>query len=94
MLVNATAALEMGLLHEVVAPSALDDAIEATLALLLLGGPVAQGQAKQLVSDVLTKPEAQLPEYTARLLSMLRASPEGKQGLTAFLENEKPDWVR
>jgi methylglutaconyl-CoA hydratase len=33
-----------------------------------------------------------LAEETAQLLARLRVSPEGREGLSAFLERRKPGW--
>jgi len=91
---DATAAREIGLLHQTVDSKELDQAVEACVALLLQGGPIAQGEAKQLIRDVSLLPEDQRPEHTARVLARLRGSPEGKHGLTAFLDGKKPEWDR
>jgi methylglutaconyl-CoA hydratase len=60
---------------------------------LLHGGPIAHSEAKKLIRDVGVLSNAELPEHTARLLARLRGSPEGKEGLTAFLEKRKPNWM-
>jgi methylglutaconyl-CoA hydratase len=94
MTLNANEAREIGLLHQAVEPSELDATVEAYVAQLLKGGPLAQGEAKKLIRDVEHSPDAELPTLTARLLARLRGSPEGKEGLTAFLENRKSNWDR
>lgn len=92
MPIDAASAQQMGLLHQVVAASGLDQAVEECIALLLQGGPIAQREAKQLIRDAQTLTTDALPQHTARLLARLRGSAEGKEGLTAFLENRKPEW--
>jgi methylglutaconyl-CoA hydratase len=82
------------LLHQVVDATVLDETVEKHIALLLQGGPLAQAAAKQLVHDAQNKPAQELPDHTAKLLAKLRGSPEGKEGLTAFLENRKPEWAK
>jgi len=89
---DATDACAVGLLHQAVDAAALDQTVEDAIALLLQGGPNAQRQAKQLIRDVATVSTEGLPTYTASLLARLRSSPEGKEGLSAFLENRKPEW--
>jgi methylglutaconyl-CoA hydratase len=32
-------------------------------------------------------------EYTALMIANLRISPEGQEGMAAFLEKRKPKWV-
>jgi methylglutaconyl-CoA hydratase len=93
MVIDAQAACSIGLLHQVVANDALDQAVEDSLALLLQGGPIAHREAKQLVRAATTLAEPEQPHHTAALLARLRASPEGKEGLTAFLEKRKPSWT-
>ncbi len=92
MTLDAALAREAGLLHQVVDPNALDQTVEEYVALLLRGGPVAQSEAKQLIQKVSLVASEELPSYTARLLARLRSSPEGKEGLTAFLENRPAEW--
>lgn len=95
---QAPKAKEIGLVHEVVAdPAALPAAVEKVLGNILQCGPNAMKVAKQLVLD-LTWPEkrAQLNnplDYVARLLSDLRISAEGQDGVRAFLEKRKPSWL-
>ena len=33
-------------------------------------------------------------EYTARMIADIRASEEGQEGMNAFLEKRKPNWVK
>lgn len=94
MTIDGTAAHELGLLHEVVSAEQLDATVETYIALLLQGGPAAQREAKKLVRDVNDVAADKLPEHTARLLATLRSSPEGKEGLAAFLENRKANWMK
>ena len=92
MTLDASAACVLGLLHQSVANDALDTAVEECLTLILQGGPIAQREAKKLIRDVGVLSSAELPQHTANLLARLRGSPEGKEGLTAFLEKRKPNW--
>lgn len=92
MTLDAPTARDIGLLHDVVEPTSLDETIQKYIALLLKGGPLAQGEAKKLVREVESKKVEHLPTHTARLLARLRGSPEGKEGLSAFLESRKSAW--
>jgi methylglutaconyl-CoA hydratase len=90
---DAAQALRMGLLHEVVEADALDAAVERQVALLLKAGPVASASAKRLVRDVALQPERDLLDQSnARLIAALRVSPEGQEGLAAFLEKRPAEW--
>ena len=91
---DAAQALRMGLLHEVAEADALDAAVERQLALLLAAGPLACARAKQLVRDVALQPDRDLLDRTnADLIAALRVSPEGQEGLAAFLDKRKPAWA-
>ena len=92
---DAAEAHRIGLLHEVAADiDALDRAVERQVALLLKAGPVASAAAKQLVRDVALQPDRDLLDHlNARLIAGLRVSPEGQEGLSAFLDKRAPVWV-
>ncbi|MBP6215844.1 MAG: enoyl-CoA hydratase/isomerase family protein [Luteimonas sp.] len=92
---DAAEAHRLGLLHEVAADiDALDRAVERQVALLLKAGPVASAAAKQLVRDVALQPDRDLLDHlNARLIAGLRVSPEGQEGLSAFLDKRAPVWV-
>lgn len=91
---DAQQALRIGLLHEVVAADALDAAIERQVQLLLRAGPVASAQAKALVRAVVPQGDRDaLDGATADLIAALRGSPEGREGLAAFLDKRPPNWI-
>jgi methylglutaconyl-CoA hydratase len=90
---DAAQALQMGLLHDVVDADALDDAVDRQAALLLKAGPSAAAAAKTLVRDVAWRRDRDaLDEANAALIARLRVSPEGQEGLSAFLDKRKPNW--
>lgn len=90
---DAPTALRLGVLHQVA--SDLDQAVEATIESLLQGGPGAQAAAKALVFAVGRKPTDQsVRDHTAREIARQRASAEGREGTTAFLEKRKPNWIK
>ena len=62
--------------------------------LVLGAAPEAVADAKRLVHDVAGRPIDQaLGEETARRIAARRASDEGREGLSAFLEKRKPGWA-
>lgn len=81
---GAEVALRIGLVHEVTLD--LDDAVEGIVAALLAGGPEAVRAAKRLARE---RPEGL---DTARIAAERRTSPEGQEGLRAFLEKRDPSW--
>jgi len=91
---DAATALRLGLLHEVVSADALDAAIERQIALLLKSGPIASARAKRLIADVVAEPDLDARDSAnAELIAHLRVSPEGQEGLGAFLDKRAPAWV-
>jgi methylglutaconyl-CoA hydratase len=90
---DAVEAHRIGLLHQVVEADQLDAAIDHQLVLLLQAGPVAAATAKALVRRVAQAGDATaLDAANADLIAGLRVSPEGQEGLSAFLDKRKPAW--
>lgn len=91
---DAATALRIGLLHDVVAADALDAAIERQLSLLLKAGPLAAAGAKRLVARVAGSGDRDLLDIdNAELIARLRVSPEGQEGLSAFLDKRPATWT-
>lgn len=91
---DAATALRIGLLHDVVDAGALDAAIDRQLALLLKAGPLAAAGAKRLVARVAADTDRdRLDADNADLIARLRVSPEGQEGVGAFLEKRPPAWT-
>lgn len=90
---DAAEAARIGLLHEVVEAAALDGAVRRQVDFLLKAGPVAAASAKKLVRRVAAETgRDRLDADNAALIAQLRVSPEGQEGLGAFLEKRKPAW--
>ena len=89
---SATTAQEIGLVHEV--DDNLELALKPILDSLLLNGPAATTAAKSLVKLVAFAPINQgLIDETSRRIAEIRVSPEGQEGLGAFLDKRTPNWV-
>ncbi|MCX6247850.1 MAG: enoyl-CoA hydratase-related protein [Bacteroidetes bacterium] len=72
----------------------LEETLAEILANLRTSGPQAMKQCKTLIHEVcnhLTMKEAY--DYTARMIADIRASEEGQEGMNAFLEKRKPNWI-
>ena len=94
--IDAAEARHVGLLHTVVDAAGLDAAVERTLHFWAKGGPVAQREAKALalrMAGMTPESAERVDRDNAALIARLRVSPEGQQGLTAFLEKSAPPWV-
>ncbi|MGA0707419.1 MAG: enoyl-CoA hydratase-related protein [Steroidobacteraceae bacterium] len=90
-------AARIGLLHEAMPLDALDSRTAQLVDQLLLGGPRAQAEAKQLVTQVAGRDplrDGAVRQETEDRINRLRASAEGQEGLTAFLEKRPPGWTR
>jgi methylglutaconyl-CoA hydratase len=81
---DAPTALRIGLVHEVAAD--LDGALDRVVGELLSSGPEAARAAKRLVRE---RPDG---EEAAHVAARLRTSPEGQEGLRAFLEKRHAAW--
>lgn len=93
---EAPEAARIGLLHRCVPAAELDEAVERELHWLGKGGPMAQAEAKALALRMggMTREEAErIDAGNARLIARLRVSPEGQEGLSAFLDKRAPRWV-
>jgi methylglutaconyl-CoA hydratase len=92
---DAAEGWRLGLLHEIApADGAMDDKIGEICDALLDCGPVAQREAKELIRAVANKPlHSELVQDTAERIARIRSSPEGKEGVAAFLEKRKASWV-
>jgi len=92
--ISAAEAKALGLAHEVVAPEELDAKVAGIAAALLVGGPKSQAAAKDLIRAVADRPVSDaVVEDTARRIAELRATPEAKEGLAAFLDKRPAAWV-
>ncbi|MBF0355055.1 MAG: enoyl-CoA hydratase/isomerase family protein [Alphaproteobacteria bacterium] len=90
---SAAEALRLGLVHDVVPLADLDQAVDRLVASLLANGPEAIAHTKDLIRLVAKAPiDDALKDETAGRIAKRRASLEGKEGVTAFLEKRKPSW--
>jgi methylglutaconyl-CoA hydratase len=92
--ISAAQAQRMGLAHEVVAPDALDQAVQGILTSLLAASPHAVAEAKRLVRDVAGQPLTDvLVDDTVARIADIRASEQGREGVRSFLEKRRPSWL-
>lgn len=92
---SAAEAYRIGLLHEMVSDEeALDEALGEIIDALLKNGPRAIAECKELIQAVAWKPLSDaILDDTAQRITRLRASEEGREGMSAFLEKRKPNWI-
>ena len=90
---DATEAHRLGLLSMVSPSEKMDGEIEKMLEHLVQGGPRALAKIKDLIRSVSCGPVSDsLIEDTAARIAEIRVSPEGREGIAAFLEKRKPAW--
>ena len=95
-IIDAAEASRIGLLHQVVAADALDEAVDFALKLLAKAGPQAQREAKQLalrMGGINEQDAGRIDAENAELIARLRVSAEGQEGLGAFLDKRAPAWT-
>ena len=92
---SAAEAYRIGLLHEIVpGEEQLDEAVGEIIDSLLKNGPNAQAECKTLIRLLSGQPiDDSTVDETIQVITRVRSSPEGKEGLAAFLEKRKPNWI-
>ena len=92
---DANTAVQIELVHEAVEKSLLDDKVEQLVTAILSNGPEAVAVAKQLIFAVSGKPiDSKLIEHTCEVIAGIRVSAQGQEGLSAFLDKRKPNWLK
>ena len=90
---KADYAKSINLVHHVVHEEELDNKVAERVQQLLQAAPDAQADAKILIKHVVAhQGQESLREYTANLIARRRASDEGREGMSSFLEKRKPNW--
>ncbi|NOZ51870.1 MAG: enoyl-CoA hydratase/isomerase family protein [Gammaproteobacteria bacterium] len=90
---SSNEALSFGLLHDRIEPAALDNTIEAEITTLLKASPLAQQECKRLIHK-LAGVSDDISQYTTELIATIRNSDEGREGMSAFLDKRKPNWIK
>lgn len=89
---GAERARALGLVHAVVPAADLDATVTAYVDDLLAGAPGAISAAKHLIAECCRRPAHDTALFCAEAIAARRVSPEGQEGIRAFLEKRKPDW--
>jgi methylglutaconyl-CoA hydratase len=89
---DAATARSIGLVHEIA--DDIEAAAKPILDALLKGGPEAVADTKRLIRDVAGRElTPDLRAMTAGRIAARRASDEGREGMAAFFDKRKPDWI-
>ena len=90
---SAARAREIRLVHHVVPASGLDEVVAGVVEELLTSGPRAMGIAKALIAQVACELPENVIGLTSDAIASQRVSPEGQEGMKAFLQKRKPTWT-
>jgi methylglutaconyl-CoA hydratase len=90
---GAYRAFDIGLIHGTVPAEELDDTVQSLAQKLLRNGSSAMAAAKRLVREAATLPAEEAQRRAVATIAGLQVSPEGQEGLRAFLEKRKPSWT-
>ncbi|HTQ01111.1 MAG TPA: enoyl-CoA hydratase/isomerase family protein [Casimicrobiaceae bacterium] len=91
---EAAEAYRIGLVHDIVPIAQLDDRVNEMLGSLLTAGPDAQRECKALIRAVAGKPiDKAVIADTVQRIAAVRAAPEGKEGVAAFLGKRAAEWI-
>jgi methylglutaconyl-CoA hydratase len=72
----------------------MDEKIGTLIDAMLTCGPAAQREAKELIRAVAQRPvTSEVIQDTAERIARVRSSPEGREGVGAFLEKRRASWV-
>lgn len=91
---KADVAKSIGLVHEIVPAAGLDAAVARLVDAIAANGPLAVAAAKRLIRENAALRKDDAIENSVRAIAALRASPEGQEGLGAFLEKRRPAWKK
>jgi methylglutaconyl-CoA hydratase len=90
---NAERAAEVGLINSAVDAEDLDTEVDRYVKALALGGPKALAATKQLLGSPRPATPSDGFEAMNKLSAGFFASDEGQEGITAFAQKRKPNWV-
>ena len=90
---NAEEALEWGLINRVVDDEDLAEEAEKLARGLAAGATRAYGAVKTMLTETFTNPLETQMEIEARLISAMATSRDGREGIDAFVNKRKPDFI-
>ncbi len=91
---DSSVANTIGLIDLVVPPEKLDEVVNSCVEQVRSSGPYAIKEVKHLIDNLLKMDVKKYKEFTIEKISELRVSPEGQEGINAFLEKRTPHWKR
>ncbi len=85
-------AAHYGVVHHIVED--IEGAMDEVLADIRECSPEALAACKQLLHEVVDSEFEATAIYRARILDELRRSPEGQEGMLAYIQKRKPEWAQ
>lgn len=92
--IDAQRAKEIGLIHYMVSPVELDQKVQEIVEQLLSSGPQAMAECKRLLHIMESLDPRGVRSFTTQKIAEVRATPEARDGFSAFLEKRKPPWMK
>jgi methylglutaconyl-CoA hydratase len=89
---EADEAKRIGLAHETCAVVDIEARVQHLIDALRANGPRAVRQAKGLAKQVAYLDSQAALDVSSKVIAALRVSPEGQEGVRAFLEKRAPSW--
>ncbi|MEM0467307.1 MAG: enoyl-CoA hydratase/isomerase family protein [Candidatus Thermoplasmatota archaeon] len=89
---DAEYAVKIGLIDYVVDTHLLDEKVQLYVDVLRSSGPEAIKEVKNLIRSMRQMDQSSYKMFTVEKITQLRVSPEGQEGITAFLEKRKSKW--
>ena len=87
-------ARQLGFIHERVSEESLEDTVAALCTKIVKNSPDAVKTCKRLLHEVAGAPITdELITDTVKSIADIRASTQGREGVQAFLQKRKPDWL-
>jgi methylglutaconyl-CoA hydratase len=91
---SASRAQEIGLVHDVVPTEELDQTVERRVQEFRKAAPSAIAVTKRLLRDVYGRRPGDVMALTVDAIANQRVSPDGQEGMRAFLEKRPASWTR
>ncbi len=95
--IGSEEALRIGFVDEVAGSAEdMEGSVSRVISEVMTSGPIAVTSAKRMVAELdrWEGDDESLRSWTLDLTSKMRGSPEGQEGLSAFLDGRKPAWSR
>ena len=82
------------LINHAVPQEQIEEKAEEMIREIMTSAPLAVRETKKLITQIVQNRNMNKNiEYTAQLIARLRVADEGQEGMAAFLEKRKPNWV-